>query len=352
LKILLLHKEEKMTTETQGQKITWIANHLRNVRNTGLISDVANEFNISRPSASKLVKRFISDGWIVASGSSYRPVYALGKNRVICRTYKRTEVEEDILWERDFAPFFDLPGNVRNIAHYGFTEIANNAHDHSDSEQVYIMMAVREGVLSILVADNGVGIFRKIQDAFNLPDPRLSLLELSKGKLTTDSSNHSGEGIFFTSKMFDSFEIRANGLKFKHDIRLEKDVLFDGPYDGGTAVFMSIAVDSPRKSRDVFDQFTVPGEFTFSKTIVPVRLASIGGENLISRSQAKRLVARFEGFKTVILDFEQIQEIGQAFADEVFRVFKSTHPDVELISINLSDDVRRMIGRITANAAN
>ncbi len=115
---------------------------------------------------------------------------------------------------------------------------------------------------------------------------------------------------------------------------------------------MSISLKSDRKTRDVFDQFTVPGEFTFSKTVVPVRLASLGGENLVSRSQAKRLVARFEGFKTVILDFEQIQEIGQAFADEVFRVFKSTHPDVELITANLSDDVKRMIGRITANTAN
>lgn len=335
-----------MNSRTQEQ-LTWIACHLMDGRQTGLISDVAKEFLISRPSASKLVKRFISDGWLVASGSSHRPVYALGKNRVISRTYKRTEVEEDILWQRDFAPFFDLPGNVRNIVHYGFTEIANNAHDHSDSEQVYIMMAVRDGVLSILIADDGVGIFKKIQDAFNLPDPRLSLLELSKGKLTTDSSNHSGEGIFFASKMFDSFEIQANGLKFKHDIHLEKDVLFDGPYDVGTAVFMSIAVDSPRKSRDVFDQFTVPGEFTFSKTIVPVRLASIGGENLISRSQAKRLVARFEGFKTVILDFDQIDEIGQAFSDEVFRVFRNSHPDVDLITIHVSDDVRKMIERVS-----
>ena len=328
-------------------KLTWIASHLLNDRRTGLISDLSKEFKISRPSASKLVKQFISDGWLITSGSTHRPVYALGENRIIQKVYKSDEVEEALLWERDFSPFFELPKNVRNIAHYGFTEIANNAHDHSECDNVAITMSIMDGILYILISDDGIGIFKKIQDAFNLPDPRLSLLELSKGKLTTDSSRHTGEGIFFTSKMFDSFNIDANNLSFKHDVRSERDVLFESPYDLGTSVLMSIALDSTRESRDIFDQFTVPGEFTFSKTLVPVRLASIGGENLISRSQAKRLVARFDGFKTVILDFDKIDEIGQAFSDEVFRVFRNAHPSVDLISINMSSDVQKMIKRVS-----
>ncbi|MCM1128521.1 MAG: DUF4325 domain-containing protein [Alistipes senegalensis] len=341
---------KKTTRDFRAQemmKLTWIADHLSNERQTGLISDLSREFNLSRPSASRLVRQFVSDGWLATSGNSRRPVYALGPNRMIIRTYQRTEVEEDILWERDFLPFFDLPENIRNIAHYGFTEIANNAHDHSDGNHVHIMMAVKHGRLSIFIADDGIGIFKKIQEALNLPDPRLSLLELSKGKLTTDAARHTGEGIFFTSRMFDSFEIDANDLTFKHDSRLEKDILFDSPYNLGTAVFMSIAVNSNRKTKEVFDEYTVSGEFTFSKTIVPVRLASIGGENLISRSQAKRLVARFEGFKTVVLDFDKIDEIGQAFADEVFRVFRNAHPDVQLLEINASDDVKKMIRRVS-----
>ena len=38
-------------------------------------------------------------------------------------------------------------------------------------------------------------------------DKRQALFELSKGKFTTDPSRHSGEGVFFTSRMFDDFEI-------------------------------------------------------------------------------------------------------------------------------------------------
>jgi hypothetical protein len=52
-----------------------------------------------------------------------------------------------------------------------------------------------------------------------------------------------------------------------------------------------------------------------------VRLAKYGNDQLISRSQAKRLLARIELFKIVLFDFSGVETIGQAFADEIFRVF-------------------------------
>ncbi|MGN0919083.1 MAG: STAS-like domain-containing protein [Oxalobacter sp.] len=107
---------------------------------------------------------------------------------------------------------------------------------------------------------------------------------------------------------------------------------------------MSIPINSTKTVRQVFDEFVLPdGNYSFNKTIVPVRFASIGGENLISRSQAKRLVARFERFKTVVPDFDQIDTIGQAFSDEVFRVFADNHPDVTLIPVNTCNAVMQMI---------
>jgi uncharacterized protein (DUF1330 family) len=69
-----------------------------------------------------------------------------------------------------------------------------------------------------------------------------------------------------------------------------------------------------------------PEDFDFSKTIVPMKLAQLGDEQLISRSQAKRLIARFDRFKIVILDFKDVNEIGQAFADELFRVYAKCTP--------------------------
>ena len=73
-----------------------------------------------------------------------------------------------------------------------------------------------------------------------------------------------------------------------------------------------------------------------------MRLAQYGEEQLISRSQAKRLIARFDRFKKVVLNFDGVQDIGQAFADEIFRVYANQHPDVELIPENMTKQIEGM----------
>lgn len=108
---------------------------------------------------------------------------------------------------------------------------------------------------------------------------------------------------------------------------------------------MRLANDSPRAMRSVFDEFSDQEEYSFDKTVVPVRLAQHEGEKLVSRSQAKRVAHRFERFKRVVLDFEGVAEIGQAFADELFRVFAAGHPNVRLTPINTSPAVANMVRR-------
>jgi hypothetical protein len=65
----------------------------------------------------------------------------------------------------------------------------------------------------------------------------------------------------------------------------------------------------------------------------------------VSRSQAKRLLARVELFETVMFDFTGVATIGQAFADEIFRVFANQHPNIELTPTHANSDVKRMIAR-------
>lgn len=55
----------------------------------------------------------------------------------------------------------------------------------------------------------------------------------------------------------------------------------------------------------------------------------------------------FERFLEVILDFDGVTEIGQAFADEIFRVFHNDYPNVHLIPVNCSDNVNRMIAHVS-----
>jgi hypothetical protein len=241
-----------------------------------------------------------------------------------------------------------LGEGVRDIWHYAITEMVNNAIDHSGGTQVRVGMRRNALDTSAWVVDDGIGIFLKIQQALGLHDARESILELAKGKLTTAPERHSGEGIFFTSRMLDEFEIRSGRLRFSHQPRAQDTIAEDGAVTGGTEISMKLGNDSARSMQAVFDDFADPAEYTFDKTVVPLRLAQYEGEKLVSRSQAKRVAHRFEKFKQVVLDFEGISQIGQAFADELFRVFVVDHPQVRLTPINTSDPVAQMIRRVVA----
>ncbi|MBT7261924.1 MAG: STAS-like domain-containing protein, partial [Desulfobacula sp.] len=177
-------------------------------------------------------------------------------------------------------------------------------------------------------------------------DERHAVLELSKGKLTTDPDNHTGEGIFFSSRMFDEYAILSGEVYFAHEYNKPEGWIIERENPGtGTTVFMKMSNNSARKTKTIFDNYTSGDDYCFDKTVVPVSLARYGNERLVSRSQAKRLLVGVERFKIVIFDFEGIDQIGQAFADEVFRVFNNRHPDIQLYFIKTKPDVENMILR-------
>lgn len=312
---------------------------------------LAEQHGVSRQSASAWLAKLKREGAITSSGIGRGVRYQLALLVDARQVYQRAGLNEDRVWRELIAPHLaDLPPNLRNIWHYAVTEMVNNAIDHSGSEKVLVRM-VRDALnTSVYVTDEGEGIFLKIQRALNLYDPREAILELAKGKLTTDPVHHTGEGIFFSSKVMDAFDIRSGKLHFEHD-DWGTDVLLERAADApGTVVLMRLANDSQRNLKEVFDQFAAPEEYTFSKTIVPVKLAQHEGEKLVSRSQAKRLTMRFERFQTVVLDFAGVEEIGQAFADEVFRVFQQAHPGTRLLPINLTTEVGNMVKRVMGAA--
>lgn len=317
----------------------------------GVAGRLAAEFGLSRQVANGHLQALLRSKQVEAEGSTRARVYRLATLHEAVHSYPREGLREDVVWQEVFAPAVaGLPENVRDIWRYGVTEMVNNAIDHSGSAQVHVGVRKNAVFTDGWVADDGEGIFLKIQRALDLYDPREAILELAKGKLTTDPVNHSGEGIFFASKVFDAFDIRSGRLHFMHD-HGSLDVLMERPADApGTLVVMRLDNDSPRTTKSVFDEFAEPEEYTFAKTVVPVRLAQYEGEKLVSRSQAKRLYQRFERFRHVVLDFDSVAEIGQAFADELFRVFAQAHPSVVLAPINMTFAVSQMVSRAQASA--
>lgn len=308
---------------------------------------IAKRYRVSRQSASAWLSKLSQEGVIDSTGTGRGVRYHLVRLAQVHQVYPRAGLREDDVWREAIAPVLhDLPTNVRDIWHYAITEMVNNAVDHSGSEQVSVELHRDALNTTAYVADDGEGIFLKIQRALKLYDPREAILELAKGKLTTDPTHHTGNVIFFLSKVLDAFDIISGTLHFTHG-EWGADMLREQPANApGTVVLMRLSNDSARTLQEVFDEFTAPEEYTFSKTIVPVRLAQHEGEKLVSRSQAKRLTQRFERFQTVVLDFSGVEEIGQGFADEVFRVFQKAHPAITLVPIHMTPAVENMFKRV------
>lgn len=312
-----------------------------------LVSHASRELGLTRQAIFLHVKQLIEQEHIVASGITKNRSYMLHTS-VHPETFQITsDLEEHIVWEKLVLPNLpDLNKNVFDICFHGFTEIINNVKDHSEGSICRVKILLTPLSITIEVADDGVGIFNKLRQGFGFDDAQQAALELAKGKLTTDEQRHSGEGIFFTSRMFDSFSIYSTGFVFIHEgndwIAREEE----SENTSGTLVRMKIDFDSARTVQSIFNQFAHGEDYGFVRTLVPVKLAQYGEENLVSRSQAKRVLARLERFQIVLLDFRDVDTIGQAFADEVFRVFDLTHPDVEFQVVHANSKINKVIQHV------
>lgn len=316
----------------------------------------AEHFKISRQAVNLHLQKLVREQALVPKKEQHRHrSFKLAPLIEWRRSYPiAPDLDEDVVWRNDVS--FVLgpqPENVLGLWQYGFTEMFNNAKDHSSGTVITVVIKRTAATTEMLLIDNGIGIFRKIQAAMKLLDERHAILELAKGKFTTDPKHHTGEGIFFSSRMFDSFDILSGNVFFTRKFGDSEDWIMDGNFEHGTAVWMKLGNHTARTMKSVFLEYAPEGDgdFGFTKTVVPVRLIQYGNDMLISRSQAKRLLARIELFKTVLFDFSGVETIGQSFADEIFRVFARQHEEISLIPINTTPDVERMINRAYANAA-
>lgn len=307
----------------------------------------AERFSLNRRTIVDHLQSLIADGVLIAEGRTKARVYKL---RTLIKESWTLPItphsEEHQVWETTVAPHLkEIPDNVRAICQHGFNEMFNNVIDHSNSPTADIQLTKTAATLEIHIRDYGIGIFEKIRAALKLADPREALLELSKGKLTTAPERHAGEGIFFTSRMFENFSIVSGELVYLAHASDDDDWLFefaDGQSTQGTAVTMIISTRSTRTTQDIFNRFSGVEE-GFTKTHVPVALARYGEDKLVSRSQARRVLARFEKFKEVSLNFSGVATIGQPFADEIFRVFADRNPNIKITHSHASDQIKNMI---------
>ena len=89
--------------------------------------------------------------------------------------------------------------------------------------------------------------------------------------------------------------------------------------------------------------------YAFERAEVPLHLIGLGDDRalaLASRADARRVAARLGSFGRAELDFGGIAEIGQGFADELFRVLPRQQPGLQLVPVGMSAQVSAMANSI------
>jgi anti-sigma regulatory factor (Ser/Thr protein kinase) len=313
--------------------------------------ELAEHFGISPQGVSLHLRRLIAEGTVFKTGSTraarYFPADAAPEKRRIKRTLNLAGLDESAVYENLVIALnlSRLPSNVEAILHYGFTEILNNAIDHSMSGRCTTEVSLDATKAAFTVRDTGIGVFHSIAEKFGLADEQTAMIELIKGKTTTAPEAHSGEGIFFVSRSADRFVLRSHRLQIEWDNDRDDVFVSDPHYTKGTTAQFEIRKDSRTRLEDVFAEFA-PEEFDFrfEKTRVLVKLLR---QDYVSRSEAKRLTHNLDKFSEIELDMRDVKNVGQGFADEIFRVFASANPDIAVRVTNTSDAVEAMLRHVT-----
>lgn len=309
----------------------------------------------ARSYVSTVINSMVSDGGLVREGSGRWSIYALPKyadtlGKRIKKRLANINLEEYEVFDaiKKEKPFLNtLRENIQSILAYAFSEMLNNAIEHSGSKNIEVEIQQQKDSLTFVVRDFGVGVFRNVMAKRGLTSELEAIQDLLKGKTTTAPQAHSGEGIFFTSKAGDLFVLESYGLRLRIDNIIDDVFVEEVKSDvRGTQVTFQISTKSKRHLSEVFAGYQVdPEEPAFDQTEVKIKLYTMG-TIYVSRSQARRVLVGLDKFRRIILDFDKVPTVGQAFSDEIFRVFQSRHPEIEIAPVNMNDAVKFMVARV------
>ncbi|HVV52439.1 MAG TPA: ATP-binding protein [Polyangia bacterium] len=330
---------------TDSRDLIWRLFEGGQVRSAGEIAAAA---GISRQAAHRHLAALVETGRLTTEGRGRAVRYRSATSLPFVRRYPRA-VAEDRVWSElssTLPALGELGPDARSVFQYAFTEMLNNAIEHSGAKEIEVRFEAIPRGLAFEIVDQGRGAFANLRRTLRLPSELDALAQLSKGKLTTLPLGHTGEGIFFTSKVADRFTLESGTLRWEVDnLRADVGVGEVLPPRRGTRVRFEAATRVRRKLAEVFAEFT--DDLEFAKTRVIVKLFALG-TRFISRSEARRVALGLDRFREVVFDYRGIEEVGQAFVDEIYRVWATAHPGVRLTSVGANRAVAFMLRRAGA----
>ena len=258
--------------------------------------------------------------------------------------------DEFRVWSQRMLPLLAPAGIERpclDVLEYVCTEMLNNVLDHSGAGRAGVALDWNVNNVLVHIADDGRGAFAGIREALALDSDADAAMLVLKGKVTTDPARHTGEGLFFSARVCEWFNLQSASTGLSLDggggpwayEALNENV-------AGTRLRFRVSRTAPPKLREVFDKFCPQPELRFTRTVVSVALMQQSDGALVSRSQGKRLVLGLDRFTAVTFDFTGVSEIQQGFADEVFRVWAAAHPDIDLSVLGATEAITRSLRHV------
>ena len=327
-------------------------------------AEIARRLKVTRPTVSRHLTAMIEDGRVAKEGGGKRVRFrngfagmAVSEDEVptdrkdigtpppsslsFVRRYPRAVISEDRVWQ-ELLSLHPVLGRLSVPARELF-----RIRLHRDAQQRHRALAGREvevcfsqasdDTLSFEIQDDGVGLFQSLRRSLRLGSVEEAVKKLSQSRLPPLPDGRVAAGLFFSSRAARRFEVDSNGFRWMVDNQSGSTAAASAGPRKGTRVRFQGELQPRRTLAELFARYS---EHTIvHKTRVVVTL----GTSFISRKEAQRLLAPLERFHTVVLDFKDVKEIGQGFADEVFRVWPSSHPHVTLEPINMSPVVSLMI---------
>jgi len=152
-----------------------------------IVRRTAEKFDCTRQAVHRHIQRLVEEGALLESGKTRSRTDALAALISWSQSFFVASCgDEGEIWLRYVRDLVrPLASNVMAIWQYGFTELFNNALDHAQASTITVDFTETAAGSVVIILDDDVGIFRKIQAALGLMDERHGVLELTKGKFST-----------------------------------------------------------------------------------------------------------------------------------------------------------------------
>lgn len=305
--------------------------------------DVQQRAGISRQAAHLQLRTLVKAGRLEPFGAGPARRYRLPDAATRRLSFPRAGLRAADVWtlvEQRTPAVAALAPAPKALARYAVLQLVDNVIDHAGATKLELDVHPGEP-LRFTLLDDGAGLFERLRVGLGAATVLEAAQALGKPNLPSGGPGHTGEGLFFVMKAVDLLELEGNGLKFVADPARADTALLRVPVRPGTRATFAIRTDRTVPLDDLFAGWTEA--FRISRAQLRVKLYELG-VRFVSRSEARRLLAGMETIRELVLDFTGVEGVGQAFADEVFRVWAPAHPDVRLTAIGMNDVVAAAAG--------